>query len=124
MMKMMNRNSYTGLFIALAIMLTGGMAWANGNTIAGSPKTQTLHFETVVTLLSGLEGQDVCTTIVNRSEKTGLIQLTVTDGDAGTKISEIPRSKSSALCGLDTDTVAIECLGPRTCAFTWSVDKF
>jgi hypothetical protein len=123
-MKMMNRSLYTGLFIALAIMLTGGMAWAGGNTIAGSLKTQTLGFETRVKLLSGLDGQDVCTTIINRSERTGLILLTVTDDEDVIKSLEIAKSKSSALCGLNTEAVAIECLGPRTCAFTWEVDKF
>lgn len=94
-------------------------------TIAGSEKTQTLAVEGTRTLLSGLEGEPVCATIINRSEKTASIQLTLTD-DAGpsdtTKL--IAKGESAALCGVDTASVAVECLGPSKCAFTWSVDRY
>lgn len=119
--KMRNR---AGLLIVTGIALLAGSAWADGNTLAASAKTQTLSFEGTRTLLSGLAGTDVCTTIINRSDKTGLIELTLTDDEAGTSTSQIAKAKSSALCGMDTEAVAVECLGPKKCAFTWSVDKF
>jgi hypothetical protein len=71
-----------------------------------------------------LEGTDVCTTIINRSAKTAVIELTVTDDVAGTTTSQIAKSKSSALCGIDTEAVSVECLGPKKCSFTWSIDRF
>jgi len=121
---MKNGTAYKGLLIVLGITLTGGIALAGGNTIAASAKKQTLAFQATRTLLSGLEGEDVCTTIINRSDKTGLIQLTLTDDGAASSISVIPKSKSSALCVIDTEAIEVECLGPKKCAFTWSVDKF
>ena len=113
-----------GLLIVIGIALLAGSAWADGNTLAASAKKQTLSFEGTRTLLSGLGGTDVCTTIINRSDKTGLIELTLNDDGAGVTTSQIARAKSSALCGMDTESVAVECLGPKKCAFTWSVDKF
>ncbi len=121
---MNNRTKRAGLLVAFALVLASGTTWADGRTVAASGKTQTLAFEGVVTLISGLEGTDVCATIINRSEKIGLIEITVTDDAAGTTTAQIERSKSAALCGLDTEAVSLECLGPKKCAFTWSVDRF
>ncbi|MBW2724574.1 MAG: hypothetical protein JRE71_09320, partial [Deltaproteobacteria bacterium] len=73
------RASYKGLMIVLGMALMGGFASADGRTIAGAEKTQTLAFEGTRTLLSGLNGERVCATIVNRSEKTALIQLGLID---------------------------------------------
>ena len=121
---MKKRATYKGLLIVLGITLTGGIALADGNTIAASAKKQTLAFQASRTLLSGLNGEDVCTTIINRSDKTGLIQLTLTDDNAAASISVIPKRKSQALCVINTESVEVECLGPKKCAFIWSVDKF
>ena len=119
-----HRAAYKGLLIVLGITLMSGVVWADGNTIAGSGRTQNLGFEDTRTLVSGLAGENVCATIINRSDKTGLIEITLTDDLAGTTTSQIAKSKSSALCGMDTESVAVECLGPQRCAFTWSIDKF
>ena len=121
---MSHRNLLKGMLIVLATSLLGGLVWADGNTLAASAKTQTLSFENTRTLVAGLDGTDVCATIVNRSESTGLIEITLTDDVAATTTSQIKKSKSSALCGMDTDSVSVECLGPKKCAFTWSVDEF
>lgn len=86
--------------------------------------TQTLSFEGTQTLLSGLAVTDVCATIINRSDRTGLIRLTLTDVLAGTTTSQIAKAKSSGLCGEDMESVSVTCLGPSKCAFTWSIDKF
>ena len=113
----------TGGLLAMA-----GVAMAGGNTIAASGKTQTLAFEDSRTLASGLSdgneaGTDVCATIINQSDKNGRIELTLTDVSAGTTTSQIAKAKSSALCGQDTESVGVTCLGPNKCAFTWSVDS-
>ena len=105
------------------------LVWADGNTIAASGKTQTLGFQATRTLASGLsngsdEGTAVCATLINRSDTPGLIQLTLTDVFAGTATSQIAKRKSSALCGEDTESVSVTCLGPSKCAFGWSVDSF
>jgi hypothetical protein len=118
------RNSYKGLLIVVGITLMSGSVMADGNTIAASSKKQALSFESSGTLLSGLNGEDVCATIVNRSNKTGLIELMLTDDGAGVTSSQIGKNESSALCGMDTDSVTVTCLGPGRCVFTWSVDKF
>lgn len=116
------------LVTAVSIVIAGAAA-AGGNTIAMSAKTSTLLALDVRVLASGLgivddAGTDVCTTIVNRSEKTAVIELTLTDVFAVSTTSEIPKSKSSALCLEDNNSVSVTCLGPKKCAFTWSIDKF
>ncbi|MBW2291929.1 MAG: hypothetical protein JRG94_06415 [Deltaproteobacteria bacterium] len=122
---MSNRATYKGLMIVLVMTLMGGVVWADGRSIAGSEKTQTLAFEGTRTLLSGLEGEQVCATIINRSEKTASIQLTlIDDGIGGSTMKSFAKGESAALCGRDTESVSVECLGPKTCAFTWSVDTF
>ncbi len=119
---MFHRTSTVALLVALGLTIAGGTVWAN--TIAESAKSQTLAFESTLTLLAGLEEEDVCVTIVNRSDKTGLIEVTLTDSGMGTSTSQIAKSKSSALCGVDTDSISLECLGPKKCAFTWNVSRF
>lgn len=121
---MKKKMNYVGPLAFLAIALAAGFASADGNTIAASAKTQTLAFTTTQTLISGLDATDVCTTIINRSDKTAVIELTVTDDVGGTTTSQIAKSKSSALCGIDTEAVSVECLGPKRCSFTWSIDRF
>ena len=121
---MKNRATYKGLLIVLAITLMGGVVWADGRTIAGSEKSQSVSFESSRTLLSGLEGEPVCATIVNRSDKNALIQLTLTDDGMSNTNELIAKGKSAALCGVDTASVSVDCLGPKKCTFTWSVDKF
>ncbi|MCP5043066.1 MAG: hypothetical protein GY944_18735 [bacterium] len=121
---MKNRASYIGLMVGLGAMLAGGTVAADGNQIAASQKSQTLASPDSLTLLSGLSGEKVCTTIVNVSEKTAVIQLTLTDDSMGSVTSTIAKGKSSALCEMDAEMVEVECLGPRKCAFTWSVDRF
>jgi hypothetical protein len=74
--------------------------------------------------LSGLEGESVCATIVNRSEKSALIQLTLTDDGMSNTNELIAKGVSAALCGVDTASVSVDCLGPKKCTFTWSVDTF
>lgn len=108
----------TGLCLA-----AGGVA-ADGNTIAGSAKAQTLASPFTRVLLAGLGGRDVCATIVNRSEKNATVEITLTDDGAGTSTAQVPKSKSLALCGIDTDEVSVACLGPNKCAFTWDVSRF
>lgn len=112
-----------------ALLTMTGIALAGGNTIAASAKTSTLSASDSRTLTSGLSdgvdtGTDVCATIINRSDKTGLIRLTLTDVLAGTTTSQIAKAKSSGLCGEDMESVSVTCLGPSKCAFTWSIDKF
>ena len=117
------------LLVTGALLAISGPALADGNTIAASGKSSTLGVGMTRTLASGLGvpgdfGTDVCTTIVNRSDKTGLIQLTLTDDNAASASTTIPKAKSLGLCRQDTLMVEIECLGPKKCAFTWSVDQF
>jgi hypothetical protein len=117
------------LLVTAALMAMSGTALANGNTIAASGKSATLGVGMTRTLASGLGvandfGTDVCTTIINRSDKTGLILLTLTDEVAASNSTTIPKAKSLGLCRKDTLMVEVECLGPKKCAFTWSVDKF
>jgi hypothetical protein len=117
------------LLVTGALLTMTGVAVAGGNTIAASAKTSTLSASASRTLASGLsdgvdKGTDVCATIINRSDKTGLIGLTLTDVLAGTTTSQIAKAKSSGLCGEDMESVAVTCLGPSKCAFTWSIDKF
>lgn len=104
-------------------------AIAGGNTIAYSAKTSSVAALGVRTLASGLsnlddDGADVCATIVNRSAKNAVIQLTLTDFEATTSSSQIAKSKSSALCLEKAESVAVTCLGPSKCSFTWSIDLF
>ena len=116
--------TFKGQMIVLGIALVSGIASADGNTIAASAKKQTLAFQATRTLLSGLNGEDVCATIVNRSDKTGVILLNMTDDGASTTSAVIAKAKSAALCVINTETVEVECIGPKKCAFTWSVDRF
>jgi hypothetical protein len=115
--------------VAVASLVVAGIGAAGGNTIAMSGKTSTLSASTTRVLATGLgvlgdSGTDVCATIVNRSEKTAVIELTLTDVFAATSTSQISKAKSSALCLEENNSVSVTCLGPGKCAFTWSIDKF
>ena len=92
--------------------------------VVGVEKSQKLKFQATRVLVDGLSGTDVCATIVNRSESSGLIEITLTDDSLGTTTSRIAKGKSSALCGMKTDKVSVECLGLAKCTYTWSVDRF
>ena len=123
-----NKAFQTTLLVG-SLLIATGIAVAGGNTIAGSERSQTLAFEGVRTLASGLSdldenGTDVCTTIVNRSENEAVIRLTLTDVFDATVTMDINKSKSSALCEDETEAVSVECMGPKKCAFTWSIDRF
>ena len=113
-----------GWAVVIAITLVSGVAWATGNTIAASAKTQKVSFGSTDMLASGLDATDVCVTITNRSEKAGLIQVTLTDEEQSTSMMQVPKEKALALCGDNTETVEVECLGPKSCYYRWSVDKF
>ena len=110
-------------FGASILLMAGGVS-ADGNTIAGSAKSQTLGSTATRVLMANLDGESACATIVNRSEKTAVIELTVADDAAGTATAQIAKSKSLALCDQNLDEVSVECLGPNKCAFTWDVSKF
>lgn len=127
---MFKRTRTKTLLIAVALVAVSGIAIAGGNTIASSAKSQTLVVGDTRTIASGLSdpgnesGERICATIVNRSENTAVIQLTLTDVFGGTDTMDISKAKSSALCRDDSEAVSVMCLGPKKCAFTWSVDKF
>jgi hypothetical protein len=117
------------LLVTGALLMMSGVAMAGGNTIAASEKSSTLAFGDTRTLASGLsipmdKGVDACATIVNRSEKTAVILLTLTDFEATTSSASIAKGTSRGLCLKDMESVVVECLGPKKCAFTWSVDRF
>jgi hypothetical protein len=118
------------LLVTGALLMMSGVAMAGGNTIAASEKSSTLAFQDARTLASGLSIPldkglvDACATIVNRSEKTAVILLTLEDFEATTSSTSIAKGTSRGLCLKDTESVVVECLGPKKCAFTWSVDRF
>lgn len=117
------------LLVTGALLMMSGVAMAGGNTIAASEKSSTLAFQDARTLASGLsipmdKGVDACATIVNRSEKTAVILLTLTDFEAVASNASIAKGTSRGLCLKDMESVVVECLGPKKCAFTWSIDRF
>ena len=78
--------------------MMSGVAMAGGNTIAASEKSSTLASGDTRTLASGLsipmdKGVDACATIVNRSEKTAVILLTLTDFEATTSSASITKGR-------------------------------
>ncbi|MBW2294834.1 MAG: hypothetical protein JRG89_23160 [Deltaproteobacteria bacterium] len=117
------------LLVTGALMGMSGVAMAGGNTIAASAKKSTVVFGASRILASGLaeigdKGPDVCATIVNSSDKTALILLTLTDAFAATSNTTIAKGTSLGLCLEDAESVEVECLGPKKCSFTWSIDRF
>ena len=120
--RMTNRASYKGLLIVLGITLMSGIAWADTMAASHGRMAQKLASTSTQTLVSGLNGEDACATIHNRH--LSVIELTLTDDQAGTSTVQIPAFSSQALCLSDTESVAVECIGTSTCQFLWSVDSF
>ncbi|MBW2291928.1 MAG: hypothetical protein JRG94_06410 [Deltaproteobacteria bacterium] len=127
---MIIQSIFKTLLVTGALMGMSGVAMAGGNTIAASAKKSTVVPGESRTLASGLgeaddKGPDLCATILNSSDKTADILLTLTDVFVASTPSTatIAKGTSLGLCLKDVESVEVECLGPKKCAFTWSIDK-
>ena len=103
---------------APAFAAKGGDMPAGGNTIAG-PGSTTIAVGDTVTILNGLNNEDICVTVANTGKEPLRLDLI----DAGATSVTLAIGATTTLCG-QTDSVDLVCTGIKSsCTATWRADK-
>jgi hypothetical protein len=90
---------------------------AGGQTIAG-PGSTAIAVGQTVTVLSGLNNQDICVTVANAGKDPVRLDLI----DAGATSVDVAVGATVTLCG-QTDSVDLACTGTKSCTVAWGADK-
>ena len=102
---------------APAFAAKGGDMPAGGNTIAG-PGSTAIAVGDTVTVLSGLNNEDICVTVANTGKDPVRLDLI----DAGATSVDVATGATVTLCG-QTDSVDLVCTGTKACSVGWRADK-
>ena len=117
------------LYVALATLLVVGLAGpaiaakgsdltAGGKTIAG-PGSTAIAVGDTVTIVDGLDNEEICVTVVNRGKDQVRLDLI----EAGATSVTVAAGTTATLCG-QTDSVDLVCTGDsKGCTVTWRADK-
>ena len=95
----------------------GGKMPAGGQTIAG-PGSTAIAVGQTVTVLSGLNNEDICVTVSNTGKDPVRLDLI----DAGATSVDVAVGATVTLCG-QTDSVDLVCTGTKSCTVAWRADK-
>lgn len=119
-MKLLNVALASFLVVGLAAPATaakGDDMTAGGNTIAGPGSTSIPAGESV-TVLGGLNNEDVCVTVSNSGKDAIRLDLIET---ATTEVP-VPAGATVSHCA-SVDSVNLVCVGTKTCTASWRADK-
>lgn len=71
-----------------------------------------------VTILDGLNNEDICVTVANTGKDPVRLDLI----DSGATSVDVPIGATVSLCG-QTDSVDLACTGTKSCTVAWRADK-
>jgi hypothetical protein len=119
-MKLLNVALATFLVVGLAapaIAAKEGEMTAGGTTIAGPGSTSIPAGESV-TVLDGLNKEDVCVTVSNTGKDAVRLDLI----EAAATEVPVPAGATVSHCA-GVDSVNLVCVGTKTCTASWRADK-
>ena len=96
---------------------------AGGNTIAGPGSVKSVI--DAVNVIAASVNENVCVTVQNSGKKAGVndVKLDLIDDSAGITSGTVSGGATAALCQENNESVQVTCLGPKTCSYSWRIDK-